>query len=55
MTETILSGIIVAGLAVTIGGLTFTLMLWVWSDFQDWRDKRKEKPTCNWCGGRNDG
>ena len=55
MSDTIIAGIIVAGFAVTMGGLTFTLMLWVWSDFQDWRDRRKEKPTCNWCGGRNDG
>lgn len=55
MTETILSGIIVAGLAVTIGGMTFVLMLQSWSDYQFWRDERKYLQACKWCGGRNDG
>ena len=44
MSDTIIAGIIVASLAVTMGGLTFSLMLWVWSDFQDWRDKRNRPP-----------
>ena len=55
MTDTIIAGVIVAGLSVTMGGLTFVLMLWVWSDFQDWRDKRRYLQACKWCGGRNDG
>jgi len=41
MTETIISGIIVAGLSVAWGSLGFTLMVWVWQDFQEWRDRRK--------------
>jgi hypothetical protein len=43
MTETIISGVIVAGLAVAWGSLGFTLMLLTWQDFQDWRDRRKDK------------
>jgi hypothetical protein len=43
MTETIIAGIIVAGLAVCWGSLGFSLMLWVYQDFQDWRDRRKDK------------
>ena len=43
MTETIISGIIVAGLAVTMASLGFTLMLWAWQDYQEWRDERKGK------------
>ena len=41
MTETILSGIIVAGLAVTMASLGFTLTVWAWQDYQEWRDERK--------------
>jgi uncharacterized membrane protein YdcZ (DUF606 family) len=48
LNETIISGIIVSGLAVACGALGFSLILWMWQDFQDWRDKRK---TCYWCGG----
>jgi hypothetical protein len=43
MTKTIISGVIVAGLAVGCGSLGFTLMLWTWQEFQDWRDDRKGK------------
>jgi len=43
MTETNLSGIIVAGLAVCWGSLGFALILWVYQDFQDCRDKRRNK------------
>jgi len=43
MTETIIAGIIVAGMAVAWGSLGFALILWVYQDFQDWRDKRRNK------------
>jgi hypothetical protein len=43
VTETIISGIIVAGLAVTMASLGFTLILFAWQDFQEWRDDRKGK------------
>jgi hypothetical protein len=43
MSEAIISGVIVAGLAVAWGSLGFTLMLWTWQEFQDWRDDRKGK------------
>jgi hypothetical protein len=43
LAETIISGFIVAGLAVVWGSLGFTLMLWTWQDFQDWRDDRKHR------------
>jgi hypothetical protein len=43
MSDTIIAGVIVAGLAVSMASLGFTLMLWTWQEFQDWRDDRKGK------------
>jgi len=43
VTETIIAGVIVAGLAVTMASLGFTLMLFTWQVFQEWRDDRKGK------------
>lgn len=41
MTETIISGIIVAGLAVTMACFSFGMFLMFWQDYQEWRDERK--------------
>jgi len=43
MTETILSGIICCGLVVMGAMLAFVMAVTIWSDFQDQRDKRKDK------------
>jgi hypothetical protein len=43
MSDTIIAGVIVSGLAVSMASLGFTLMLFTWQDFREWRDDRKGK------------
>jgi len=43
VSETIISGIIVAGLAVMGAMLAFVLAVTTWTEFQEWRDKRRDK------------
>jgi len=43
VTETIIAGVIVAGLAVTMACVSFGMFIMMWTEFQEWRDKRKDK------------
>jgi hypothetical protein len=43
MTETIISGVIVACIGVTMASMAFTLAVWAWQVYKELRDERKDK------------